>query len=197
MTLERIGTDIVKRLPSDKLGSGLFEFYEQFFAPWRHYPIRLVELGVQHGGALVTYARYFRAATLLGVDSNAGLLKRLRAYLAREEPSLSVRLEAGDAADCAWLTTICAAPLDIVIDDCSHQFAQAKASLDCLWPRLRRGGLYIVEDWQAAHVDERYQADGGLPALLQEMLADMAHQNKARLASEITVHRRAFAMRKA
>jgi len=50
-----------------------------------------------------------------------------------------VRKEFGDQA------------LDLVIDDCSHRYEPAKASLNLLLPRLRPGGVYLIEDWGWAH----------------------------------------------
>jgi SAM-dependent methyltransferase len=44
-----------------------------------------------------------------------------------------------------------AGPLDLVIDDCSHLYPLTKASFEALYPLLRPGGLYIVEDWAWAH----------------------------------------------
>ena len=48
--------------------------------------------------------------------------------------------------------------LDIIIDDGSHKFGDQEATLHTLWPRLRPGGFYIVEDmlvgalpWSAEH----------------------------------------------
>jgi len=200
MTLDRIGMEVATRLPTDKLDSGLFEFYEPLFAPIRVYPVRLLELGVQHGGALVSYARYFRNGFVLGADTDGPRLRKLQRYLDRTALAERVRIEAGDVADGMFLRTICVGlgphPLDIVIDDASHQYAQARASLSYLWPRLRPGGLYIVEDWHAAYWDERYAVDGGLPAILNTALKDMALQHKGRLPNEIIIHRRAFAMRK-
>jgi hypothetical protein len=41
--------------------------------------------------------------------------------------------------------------LDLVVDDCSHKYEQTKASFNVLFPRLRPGGLYLIEDWGSAH----------------------------------------------
>lgn len=39
------------------------------------------------------------------------------------------------------------APLDLVIDHCSHQYAQTLRSFEILFGRLRPGGYYVIEDW--------------------------------------------------
>ena len=38
-------------------------------------------------------------------------------------------------------------PLDLVIDDGSHLLEETRTSFETLFPRLRMGGLYVIEDW--------------------------------------------------
>ncbi|HEX3279849.1 MAG TPA: CmcI family methyltransferase, partial [Pyrinomonadaceae bacterium] len=47
--------------------------------------------------------------------------------------------------------------LDLVVDDASHTYEQTKASFDILFPLLRPGGIYTIEDWSWAHHPD-YQA---------------------------------------
>ena len=42
-------------------------------------------------------------------------------------------------------------PLDLVLDDCSHLYDHTRDSFEALFPLLRPGGLYIIEDWSWAH----------------------------------------------
>ena len=42
-------------------------------------------------------------------------------------------------------------PLDLVIDDASHMYSLTKTSFETLFPLLRPGGIYIIEDWAWAH----------------------------------------------
>lgn len=41
--------------------------------------------------------------------------------------------------------------LDLVIDDASHRYELTKAAFETAFPRLRPGGIYIIEDWNWAH----------------------------------------------
>jgi hypothetical protein len=43
------------------------------------------------------------------------------------------------------------AALDLVVDDCSHLYEPTRASFNELFPRLRPGGAYVIEDWRWAH----------------------------------------------
>ena len=60
-------------------------------------------------------------------------------------------------------------PIDLVIDDASHHYEYSRGSFEIVFPRLREGGLYIIEDWQWAHMDaDIYQSGqkfGDKPAL--------------------------------
>merc|ERR1740139_1837828 len=51
--------------------------------------------------------------------------------------------------------------LDIVIDDGSHRYLDQEETLHTLWPRLREGGFYVIEDvlvgalpWDASHAKQ-------------------------------------------
>jgi hypothetical protein len=45
-------------------------------------------------------------------------------------------------------------PLDLIIDDASHMYGLTKTSFETLFPLLRPGGLYIIEDWAWGHWQE-------------------------------------------
>jgi len=40
-----------------------------------------------------------------------------------------------------------AEPLDFIVDDASHDYALSRASFEGLFPLLRPGGVYALEDW--------------------------------------------------
>jgi hypothetical protein len=37
------------------------------------------------------------------------------------------------------------------LTDASHQYAEMLASFECLFPLVRHGGAYVIEDWAWAH----------------------------------------------
>jgi hypothetical protein len=41
--------------------------------------------------------------------------------------------------------------VDLVVDDASHTYEATKTSFEILFPLLRPGGIYIIEDWSWAH----------------------------------------------
>jgi hypothetical protein len=45
-------------------------------------------------------------------------------------------------------------PLDLVFDDASHIYEPTKSTFETVFPFLRAGGLYIIEDWAWGHWKE-------------------------------------------
>ncbi|MFZ3071171.1 MAG: class I SAM-dependent methyltransferase [Anaerolineaceae bacterium] len=62
------------------------------------------------------------------------------------------RVDQGDAQQLKQIVrTEFGDSLDLVVDDASHQYELTKSSFSTLFPMLRPGGLYIIEDWAWAH----------------------------------------------
>jgi hypothetical protein len=84
----------------------------------------------------------------------------LEAWLADHDPARVVRTYYGvDQQDAPRLHEIVerdfgGEPLDLVIDDASHRFAETRISFNALFPYLREGGLYVIEDWSWIHLFE-------------------------------------------
>jgi hypothetical protein len=116
------------------------DIYEQYLQRLRRQPINLLEIGLLKGKSVRLWKRYFPKGQIYGIDIDPAC----RQY---EEARISI--EIGSQADVRVLERICeraAAPFDIVVDDGSHVNRHIIASFAYLFPRLRRGGLYIIED---------------------------------------------------
>ena len=134
--------------PATRLGAGnIYQLYELYFEPLRDAPVVLLELGVNRGESLKTWASYFARGTVIGVDC--------------EDPRAdfdahpNLRFELADQRDGARLADICRthAPggVDIIVDDASHLGTFSLMSYNALFPHLKPGGLYCVEDWATAY----------------------------------------------
>jgi hypothetical protein len=170
--------------------SRLLRQYLDFLAP--HRIDNLLELGIWQGGSplfygLATDAKRVVALDILNKDpapDSANLdPMQLLAYrnpaigeiIRRHGIADKVKLHFGTSqADRAAVRAIidsefAGEPIDLVIDDASHHYALSRKSFEIIFPRLREGGLYIIEDWQWAHMnDARYQSGevfGDQPAL--------------------------------
>lgn len=123
-----------------------FPIYERHLAPWRNKTVTVIEIGVDRGGSLQMWQRYFGPlATIVGIDIKPECA-------AHREPGIHVRI--GDQGDAKFLESIVDdfGPPDIVIDDGSHQMADVQNSFLFLYPRLTKNGIYIVEDLHTAYL---------------------------------------------
>ncbi|MEZ5182069.1 MAG: class I SAM-dependent methyltransferase [Acidimicrobiales bacterium] len=119
---------------------------------------RIVELGIAQGGSAALFALHARPDQLVAVDlatERIGPLDRLI-----ETRGLGDRVHAVYGVDQSDRDALLAAlapmgpePLDLVLDDASHRYDETLASFDLLFPRLRPGGVYAIEDWDWAHHD--------------------------------------------
>ncbi len=117
---------------------------------------RLVELGIYDGGSTALLAKLFEPQRLASFDIKDDVPELTR-FIAIN--GLGGRVFANFGHDQADVDTLEATleaqmgpePLDLVIDDASHLYAESKASFSSLFPRLRPGGLYVLEDWSHDH----------------------------------------------
>lgn len=116
--------------------------YDDVFAVFREREIRLLELGVYHGGSLRLWRDYFPRGTIVGIDLNPPDL----------DGDARMRVFRGSQDDADLLHSICAsmAPdgFDVIIDDCSHFARETSRSFRILFEdHLKPGGAYSIEDW--------------------------------------------------
>jgi predicted O-methyltransferase YrrM len=122
------------------------------------HPRYIVELGIFRGGSTAFFALLAQPEKLVAFECETERVAPLDELIARFDLSDSVSLKYGiDQAERAHIEDVVArelqgVPLDLVIDDASHQLTQTRVSFDTLFPLLRSGGYYVIEDWAWAHV---------------------------------------------
>lgn len=144
--------DLLTRLAikhgTDKWGLHFYTpIYNSFLRAIRRQPVRLLEIGIGGynmqsvgGASLSMWAEYFPEGRIVGIDVAD---KRLKL-----DPRIEIRR--GSQDDPEFLKRVCdeLGPFDVIIDDGSHVPQQVTASFGVLFPRLRNGGFYIIEDVQ-------------------------------------------------
>lgn len=164
-------------------------------------PKNIFELGIYKGGSVALYNELFKPAKLVAIDLSTTALPQLEAYIKSRAPVGQVSIHLGvNQSDHARLTQLCKQefgkqPLDLVIDDASHFLFETRESFRELFPRLRPGGVYVIEDWGWAHwAGELWQLQQGgdqfrgkepMTNLLLELVVLAA--SRPRLISEVCV----------
>ncbi|HEV7759673.1 MAG TPA: class I SAM-dependent methyltransferase [Acidimicrobiales bacterium] len=158
---EAVGLDqLAATYGSDKWG-GLHWYtphYERHFAALRYDPVRMLEIGIGGyryeslgGDSLYTWQRFFPRGLVHGLDVHA-------------KPNVTgprIRTVQGDQSDAGYLDELARTigPLDVVIDDGSHVNDHVRTSFEALFPHVRPGGWYVIEDLHTSY----WPAFGGEP----------------------------------
>jgi cephalosporin hydroxylase len=150
-------------------GRALLWHYERFLAHLREDDVVLIEIGVKGGASLRMWRDYFASGRIFGIDINPESAQHA-------EDRVSVRI--GSAADPALLDEVLAesGPPDVVIDDGSHRVRDQIGTLRHLWPHVKPGGLYIVEDIHTSYLPDynmRWREPGTTVELLKGVVDDM------------------------
>src|SRR5665213_2592275 len=131
---------------SDKWEIYLSE-YERIFYEYRGRPVSLLEIGVQNGGSLEIWSKYFPIAQkLVGCDINPKCC-----LLEYKDSRIAVVI--GDAnTDTVQAQVLGHAPtFQIVIDDGSHQSGDIVKSFCRYFPCLSDDGVFIAEDLHCSY----------------------------------------------
>jgi predicted O-methyltransferase YrrM len=117
-----------------------------------------VELGIAFGGSVALAALLAPPRKLVALDLKTDRVEALDELIAERGLGERVRLHYGvGQADRDRLAAILDEefgdkPLGLVIDDASHHLDETRASFEMLFPRLRPGGLFVIEDWNHEHL---------------------------------------------
>ncbi len=144
-------TQLARIYKTDKWGFHFYTpHYQQWFAPLRNKPIRLLEIGVGGydkpllgGNSLRMWKSYFQKGTIAGIDlCDKSALREHR-----------INIYQGDQSDEAFLQEISKieGPFDIIIDDGSHMQSHILTSFKTLFPLMSPGGIYVIEDTQTSY----------------------------------------------
>jgi len=134
---------------SDKWSIYLSE-YSALFQSLRDQPVRLLEIGVQNGGSLEVWRKYFsNAEKIIGCDINPAC-----ANLKYDDPEIVVVIGDANTDETERQIIQQSASFDIIIDDGSHQSRDIIRSFARYFAHLNDGGVYIVEDLHCSYIPD-------------------------------------------
>ncbi|MCB1705199.1 MAG: class I SAM-dependent methyltransferase [Halioglobus sp.] len=119
----------------------------------------VVQLGVFRGGSVAFLQLLARPERLLAMELHPERQVFLDRFIDHEGLGESVRVEYGiDQADTENVARLVretmgrGRQIDYVFDDASHMLTPTRSSFETLFPLIRPGGAYIVEDYAAAQL---------------------------------------------
>lgn len=125
-----------------------FEIYERHLNRFSRTPIHLVEVGVQKGGSLEMWSKFFEDVKITGIDVDPACKE-----LKYENPNITVAI--GDQGSGAFWDGFLAAsaPIDVFIDDGGHYMDQQIITFEKVFPKLNMGGVFICEDCHTSYMN--------------------------------------------
>lgn len=182
-----------KPLPSSEIEEIIYSGQCRRIHKWTHYPsvyerlfnrfkgtdVRFLEIGVFGGGSLDMWRSYLGPkANIHGVDINPDCAEL-------NTPETPVHIGSQDDPDFLRDVVAQMGGLDVVLDDGSHIGKHQRKSFEILWPLLREGGLYVIEDVHTSYwssYEGGYRKRGTAIELVKDLMDDMHgwyHHKKA------------------
>jgi len=161
--------DILTKFDSDKATHhGYTRYYEPLFESRRSAPIRLVEIGVERGRSMKAWQSYFPGADHVYGIGYGNFQTTPKSTCSGSEaavhgPSPQCTLYKGDQGDPKFLKHFVGdtgGKFDIVIDDGSHVPSHQRTSFEHLWPSVKPGGVYAIEDVETSYWDKSAEIYG-------------------------------------
>lgn len=129
---------ILNGTDKSSLNHDYLRHYERILGHFRYEPITLLEIGIFRGASLRMWSDYLEKALVVGVD----IQPECAQYAGDRR-----EVEIGSQADEDFLNDLGRRRQpDVIIDDGSHQADHVILTFRKLFPYLRAGGIYIVED---------------------------------------------------
>jgi len=124
-----------------------FSVYDLYFSKYKNKNINLLEIGIQNGGSLDVWANYFKHANSI-VGSDIDLKCKNLQFKSRK-----IKLVIGDINKKPILKQITdlSHGFDIIIDDASHKSQDINNTFLNLYPHLKPGGIYLIEDLHCSY----------------------------------------------
>jgi hypothetical protein len=143
LTLDDLG--VLHATDKCSTSHGYMNHYEAHFDPFTSRCPVVLEIGIAQSQSLKCWRDFFgHDARIVGVEYDRGNVELAR--------SLGFEVHQGNCGDRKFLQGVVDSVrvLDIVVDDGDHNAEHQIAAFEVLWPALRDGGLYCIEDLHTA-----------------------------------------------
>ncbi len=148
-------------------------------------PKSVIEIGYYEGGSSVLIDRMFNPEHLTCIDRRKTRIDVVDDYIKRRNREKHMHvLTDFDQSDVKGLRNLLTEnhdnKLDLVFDDASHLYDETKASMGVLFPKVKSGGFYVIEDYGWAHANSFQSQDHpwfdkkGLSTLIFELMMVLA-----------------------
>jgi hypothetical protein len=127
-----------------------FDVYEKHFHKFKGKNITFVEVGVQNGGSLEMWSKYFGPESkLYGID-----IEPKCAELVYDNPNIKIIIGDQSSKD-FWDRTLSEiGNIDAIVEDGGHTMNQQITTFEKVFPIINEGGMYVCEDTHTSYWGE-------------------------------------------
>lgn len=136
----------MRQFDTDKYEHGFIDFYEPYFNNLKDVK-HVLEIGVYNGGSLQYLESKFQDAKIYGIDIENKTQydsERIKTYVVNQE----------NRDDLERFINENNIEFDLIIDDGGHTMRQQQVSFGMLFKRLKKGGIYVLEDLHTSRLDQ-------------------------------------------
>lgn len=121
--------------------------WDSIFSPYKEPDINLLEIGIQNGGSLEIWAKYFENAKhIVGCDIDEACLE-----LNYEDPRITVIVGDINSDEVEDKISSITSGYNIIIDDGSHKSGDIIQSFAKYFSKLNINGIYLIEDLHTSY----------------------------------------------
>ncbi|CAG8972746.1 hypothetical protein HYALB_00006837 [Hymenoscyphus albidus] len=180
-------TEIAMKWGTDKVtGHNYHYMYEKYMEPIRDRKIKMLEIGLGcnmnygPGMSYHTWLEFFPNVDLYYIEYDAACVERWGANIT------DATIFTGDQSSLPFLQHFISASgggFDIIIDDGGHTMTQQITSAQTLFPIIKPGGIYFLEDLGTSYLAEYGATPGARTAmdmvtsLIHDLNADLSYNN--------------------
>ncbi len=132
--------------------------YEKYFAAIRDEPIKLLEIGFLKGQSARMWREYFPNAELHFIDVEPSKFTTYGSDLA--DSCFFHVADQQSPEDLSGVIERCGGEFDIIVDDGGHTMQQQLVSFRELFPHLKSGGVYVIEDLHTSYWRDMFGGGG-------------------------------------
>lgn len=139
-------TDLGNKYKTDKATDHFFtDKYDIALSKFRNLPVNLLEIGIYGGSSIKMWTDYFKDGKIYATDIEN------KKFLEEE----NITIDQGDQGNFDYISNIFSGvDFDIIIDDGGHRMDQQQITLSALLPRVKSGGVFILEDLHTSFMDD-------------------------------------------
>lgn len=130
-----------------------FDVYQKHFGKFEGKDITFVEVGVQGGGSLEMWSKFFGPnSKIYGIDIDPAC-----AELRYDNPNIQIIIGPQESVEFWNYANDIIGPIDAFLDDGGHFFDQQRITFESVFKNINKNGVYMTEDCHTSY----YSSYGG------------------------------------